>query len=72
MNRDEEVLLRVQDVINRTGLSRATIYEKMARGAFPPSVKIGKRAVAWRSSDISAGIKSLSPASDEKDKGVRR
>lgn len=37
-----------------TGLSRSTIYEMMDRGVFPRPVRIGRRAVAWRESDIAA------------------
>lgn len=35
-----------------TGLSRSSIYDMMARGEFPKPIRIGKRAVAWRESDI--------------------
>lgn len=35
-----------------TGLSRSLIYEMMERNEFPRPVRIGKRAVAWRESDI--------------------
>ena len=35
-----------------TGLSRSTIYELMDRGEFPRPVLIGRRAVAWRESDL--------------------
>ena len=39
--------LRLPVVIERTGLSRSTIYEMMGRDEFPRSVKIGARAIAW-------------------------
>ena len=39
----------VQDI---TGLSRSTIYYMMASGEFPKPIRIGRRAVAWRESDI--------------------
>ncbi|MBL4874616.1 MAG: AlpA family phage regulatory protein [Rhodobacteraceae bacterium] len=35
-----------------TGLSRSLIYEMMARDEFPRPIRIGRRAVAWRESDI--------------------
>lgn len=47
-------LLRLPDVIERTGLSRRTIYRKMNAGEFPASVKLGANAVAWRQSQIEA------------------
>jgi prophage regulatory protein len=39
--------LRLPAVIDRTGLSRSTIYEMVERGDFPRPVKIGARAIAW-------------------------
>lgn len=39
-------------VQNITGLSRSLIYEMMERGEFPRPIRIGKRAVAWRESDL--------------------
>ena len=41
--------LRLPVVIERTGLSRSTIYEMMDRDEFPRPVKIGARAIAWPS-----------------------
>jgi prophage regulatory protein len=44
--------LRLKQVKALTGLSRSSIYERMRRGSFPPSVSIGARAVAWTSTSI--------------------
>lgn len=49
-------VLRLREVILRTGLSRSTIYERMSRGAFPRPIRLGERAVGWRDSDIEAWI----------------
>jgi prophage regulatory protein len=51
-----ERLLRRSEVERRTGLARSTIYEWMARGDFPASVRLGARNVAWRESDIATWI----------------
>ena len=40
------------------GLSRTTIYEMMKRGEFPKPIKITRKAVAWRESDINAWLAS--------------
>ncbi|WP_152969424.1 helix-turn-helix transcriptional regulator [Paracidovorax avenae] len=32
-----------------TGMCRSALYEQMARGAFPHSIKIGPRAASWSS-----------------------
>ena len=47
-----EKLLRRPTVEDLTGLSRSTIYEMMTREDFPRPLKIGRRAVAWRESEI--------------------
>jgi len=45
-------------VQRRTGLSRSTIYAKMAEGDFPRPIKLGKRAVGWLDSDIDEWLES--------------
>lgn len=52
-------LLRRPDVQNVTGLSRSTLYAMIAEGTFPKPVRLGKRAVGWRASDIAAWLESL-------------
>lgn len=44
-------LLRLPEVMEITGLAKATIYKWMRLGTFPDSVKLGS-ASAWRESDI--------------------
>lgn len=59
-------LLRMPAVLAATGIShKATIYAAMAAGTFPRPVRIGSRAVAWRSSDIAAWIATRPVAGDE-------
>ena len=45
-------LLRLPQVLALLGMSRSWVYGEIARGAFPPPVRLGRRAVAWRLSDI--------------------
>ena len=45
-------LLRREEVEERFGVSRSWIYCEMRAGRFPEPVKIGKRAVRWRVSDL--------------------
>ncbi|MBL4874249.1 MAG: AlpA family phage regulatory protein [Rhodobacteraceae bacterium] len=47
-----EIYHRRSSVEKITGLSRSLIYEMMAREEFPRPIRIGRRAVAWRESDI--------------------
>ena len=49
-------LIRLREVVARTGLSRSTIYRKMRDGSFPEAVKAGDRAVRWRESEIEAWL----------------
>lgn len=45
-------VLRLPEVLSKIQLSRATLYRYIARQEFPPPIRIGERAVAWRESDI--------------------
>jgi prophage regulatory protein len=45
-------ILRLPAVKTRTGLSRSTIYLRIAEGLFPKPVSLGARAVGWLESDI--------------------
>ena len=56
VNQIKEALLRLKDVQKLTGLSRSGLYAAVKNSSFPPPVKIGVRAVAWRLSDISSWI----------------
>lgn len=56
-------ILKLPVVTATVGLSRSTIYEKMAAGKFPRPVKLGDFAVGWRESEIQAWIESLPRAS---------
>ena len=52
-------ILRIKEVIALTGLSRSSIYLKIAQGTFPVSIRLSKRAVGWRETDLHAWIDSL-------------
>ena len=40
-------ILRLPAVISRTGLSRSTIYLRMAQDNFPKPISLGDRAIGW-------------------------
>ena len=46
------VLLRIRDLIQKTGMSRSTIYRRIADGSFPPPVHPSPGIAAWRAEDI--------------------
>lgn len=49
-------ILRMRDVIEKTGFSRAWIYELIKKGDFPSPKLIGSRAVGFSSAEIDAWI----------------
>lgn len=51
-------ILRLPAVKARTGLSRSTIYLRMAQGTFPKQISLGSRAVGWLESEIDAWVDS--------------
>lgn len=51
-------LLRVREICQVSGLARSTLYGEMRRGRFPAPVRISRRSVAWRSTDIDEWLKS--------------
>lgn len=46
-------ILRLNAVLHRTGLSRATLYRKMQAGTFPRQIQIAVRCAGWRESAVS-------------------
>lgn len=49
-------IIRMNTVLGRTGLSRSTIYRKIAEGTFPAQLKISTHGAGWRESDIDRWI----------------
>ena len=45
-------IVRLKSVLARTGLSRSTIYRKIAEGTFPPQIRISVHGAGWRESDL--------------------
>jgi len=46
-------ILRLGAVLNRTGLTRSTLYRKIQTGTFPKQVRIATRCTGWRESAVS-------------------
>ena len=53
---NQDRLLRIRQVIELFPVSRATWYLGVKEGRYPKPIKIGKRSVAWKLSDIQALI----------------
>lgn len=58
MSKLNQNLLRLPAVIAATGLSKSTIYARIAEGAFPKQISLGPRLVAWLDTDIQNWISS--------------
>lgn len=48
------IILRLPAVKTRTGLSRSTIYLRIAEGIFPKPVSLGSRAIGWPDGEVAA------------------
>ena len=51
-NKTPDRILRLNSVLNRTGLSRTTMYRKIQEGTFPRQLKISINGAGWRESAI--------------------
>ena len=49
-------LLRLPQGKQTTGLSKSTIYARIAEGTFPKQIPLGPRLVVWVESDIQKWI----------------
>jgi prophage regulatory protein len=54
--REPDLIIRLKTVLTRTGLSRSTLYRKIAEGTFPAQMKISTNGAGWRESDINRWI----------------
>lgn len=59
-------LLRIGDVLGRTGLKRSFLYSEIKRGKFPEPIKVSPRVALWPEAEISAWQAcAISQADDE-------
>lgn len=49
-------LIRLEQVSDKTGLGRSSVYKYMALGTFPKPVPLGDRAVGWVSDEVDAWV----------------
>ena len=67
-NKPRKNLIRLNEVMSRTGYGRTSIYRKMEDGSFPKSLKLGgppkdpnefdSRAIAWLEAEVDQWIES--------------
>jgi prophage regulatory protein len=58
-------ILRLPNVLDRTGLSRSTVYQRVTEGRFPRPVSLGARAVGWIEAEVEEWIACQIEASRE-------
>lgn len=49
-------IIRLNTVLDRTGLSRSTMYRKIADGTFPAQVRISINGAGWHESEVNRWI----------------
>ncbi|WP_316159102.1 MULTISPECIES: helix-turn-helix transcriptional regulator [unclassified Bradyrhizobium] len=54
--READRIIRLKTVLARAGLSRSTIYRKIAEGTFPVQIKISTNGSGWHESEINRWI----------------
>tara|TARA_R110000772_G_scaffold146487_7_gene256674 strand:- start:75 stop:338 length:264 start_codon:yes stop_codon:yes gene_type:complete len=52
-------LLRLPEVIDRVGLRRSAIYQRMSEGRFPKSRSLGPKCTVWVEEEIDGWIRSI-------------
>ena len=52
MTETQDRILRIKTVLERTGLTRSTLYRKIERGEFPRQLKLSQRCAGWRESAV--------------------
>ena len=59
MNTINQSLIRLPEVLKRTGFGKAWVYRLISEGRFPAPVKIGVRDVAFVESEVDEWIQSV-------------
>jgi len=49
-------ILRIQEIVQKTGLSRRTVYTEISEGRFPKPVQLSSRRVGWPEDEVDAWL----------------
>ena len=69
------MILRIEEVVQVTGLSKATIYRRIRDQQFPPPVKLGgptTRAVGWKFAAVDDWLAGLESADCGENEAIRK
>lgn len=60
-------IIRASELAEMLGISKPTLWRMEKRGELPPKIRISKRVVGWRESDISSWLNSreIQPSTKE-------
>lgn len=50
------MILKINEVVQKCNLSKATIYKKIKEGSFPKQIKLSARSSGWLESEINDWI----------------
>jgi prophage regulatory protein len=50
------MILKIEEVVKKCHMSRATIYKKAKEGTFPKQIKLSERSSGWLESEINDWI----------------
>ena len=56
MNANIDRIVRIKTVLNRTGLSRSTLYRKIQDGTFPRQIPISINGAGWSETALNRWI----------------
>lgn len=56
MQQAQDRILRMPAVLNRTGLSRSTLYRLISKETFPKQLRLSTLCSGWRESEINHWI----------------
>ncbi len=56
MSQETRKIIRLNEVVKRTGLSRSSVYNLIAAGKFVPKIQITERTIGFEESAVDAWI----------------
>lgn len=56
---NEYKIVRLKELLDRIGYSKATLYKRIQSGLFPPQVSLGGRAVGWLEHEVNTALAAI-------------
>ncbi|MFO1430525.1 MAG: AlpA family phage regulatory protein [Candidatus Competibacteraceae bacterium] len=60
----QKQIIRLPEVVERYGLSKATIYRQVKKGRFPAPVSLTEKLIGWRQEDLDQWAQGLAPSGE--------